>query len=716
VVAALAVGTGCRHEAAPAFDMPAVLAELAARQAAWDNPWEQGSAKAAELRAALSRERDPRRRLDLQRELARQHLYSGKVEAAIAVLGDALESPTLSASARRMLQADLALAWLRLGEQQNCVGGHSSAACIFPITEAGLHRRKLGATQAVGEMTALLGSAALGADEALAWRWLRHVARMTLGEHTLDDASDLPGPLFPAEHDIGRFHDVAAARGVAHFGRAGGAILDDFNGDGHLDLLLGSWGLRDPLVYYVNDGHGRFTARAPEQTGLSGISGGLQLVQADYDNDGRLDALVLRGAWLHGHGRIPNSLLRNNGDGTFSDVTAQAGLLSYHPTQTAAWADIDVDGDLDLFVGNEVVREHVDWPAGAKAFELYRNDGNGRFTEVSDLSGIALSGMIKGAAFGDIDDDGLPDLFVSRMGAANRLFRNLGANAEGIPRFEDVTARAGVGEPTMSFACWFWDFDNDGREDLLVFGYSATLADTVRDGIGVAAGGERPRLYRNLGDGRFEDVTSASGLDRVLLAMGADYGDLDNDGWLDFYAGTGSPALEMLTPNRMFRNDGGRRFQDITTSGGFGHLQKGHGVAFGDVDSDGDQDVFELIGGAYEADAFYSVLFDNPGHGHRWLTLRLEGVGANRSAIGARIAVEVEQADHQLRTLHRTVGAASSFGGSSLQAEIGLGDARAIRRITVRWPGGAAQRIEGPVAMNRIYRLRENAPLIAVTQ
>src|SRR5690606_6084208 len=121
------------------------------------------------------------------------------------------------------------------------------------------------------------------------------------------------------------------------------------------------------------------------------------------------------------------------------------------------------------------------------------------------------------------------------------------------------------------------------------------------------------RLYRNRGDGTFDDVTQTTRLDRLLLVMGTSFGDLDNDGWLDLYAGTGAPNLLTLVPNRMFRNAGGRSFQDVTTSGGFGHLQKGHGIAFGDVDGDGDQDVYAVQGGWYSADHFRNLLFMNPG-------------------------------------------------------------------------------------------------------
>jgi hypothetical protein len=191
--------------------------------------------------------------------------------------------------------------------------------------------------------------------------------------------------------------------------------------------------------------------------------------------------------------------------------------------------------------------------------------------------------------------------------------------------------------------------------------------------------------------------------------MGLNFGDLDNDGWLDFYAGTGAPDLGLLVPNRMFRNDGGRAFQDVTSAGNFGHLQKGHGVAFGDLDNDGDQDVFEEMGGAYLADKAHSALYENPGNAHAWLGLELEGVRSNRRAIGARVKVVAATAAGP-RLIYRTVGSGGSFGGSPLRLEIGLGDARGVDAVEVFWPAtGETQRVAG-LEPRRRYRIREGTP------
>jgi hypothetical protein len=434
--------------------------------------------------------------------------------------------------------------------------------------------------------------------------------------------------------------------------------------------------------------------------GLEGEVGGLNLCHADYDNDGDADVLVLRGAWLGESGRQPNSLLRNRGDGTFSDVTDEAGLLSFHPSHTGVWADVDRDGYLDLFVGNE--QRH---PRHPHPSQLFRNNGDGTFEDVATLAGIADLGFVKGAAWGDYDNDGDPDLYVSRFGQPNLLFRN---DTESLGRisFTDVTAAAGVAEPRFSFPTWFWDYDNDGWLDLWVGSWDgAEISAVAADYLALPTDAERPRLYRNNGDGSFEDRTARTGLDRALLTMAANYGDIDNDGYLDLYLANGAPDLRTLMPNRMFRNHNGIRFQDVTTSGGFGHLQKGHGVSFGDIDNDGDQDVHAVMGGWFSGDVYPNVLFENPGHGRHWITLILEGTQSNRSAVGARIRLAT-RIDGVAREIFRTVSTGGSFGSSTLQQEIGLDGATTVESVRIDWPSGQRQEIRD-LAADRVYRIRE---------
>ena len=202
-------------------------------------------------------------------------------------------------------------------------------------------------------------------------------------------------------------------------------------------------------------------------------------------------------------------------------------------------------------------------------------------------------------------------------------------------------------------------------------------------------------------------MTRETGLYRVLLAMGSNFGDLDNDGFLDFYLGTGDPDLAAIIPNRMFRNDGGKRFQDVTTSGGFGNLQKGHGVSFGDINNDGEQDIYENMGGAVSSDLYHNVLYENPGHGNHWVTLKLEGVKSNRGAIGARVRVVVNSATGE-HSYYKTVSTGGSFGASPLRQEIGLGQAQSIARIEIFWPCTGKTQVIAGLAMDRFYKVRED--------
>ena len=192
---------------------------------------------------------------------------------------------------------------------------------------------------------------------------------------------------------------------------------------------------------------------------------------------------------------------------------------------------------------------------------------------------------------------------------------------------------------------------------------------------------------------------------RPAMPMGANYGDLDNDGWLDIYLGTGEPDLASLMPNVMYRNLEGS-FVDVTFAGGFGHLQKGHGVALGDLDNDGDQDLFHQLGGFYPGDTFGNALFENPGTDGNWVTLRLRGSKANRFGVGARIEAQIDEGGKQ-RTIHVLAGSGGSFGASSLQQEIGIGRAERIERLTLRWPGSATIQTFEEVAGGRIYEVWE---------
>jgi hypothetical protein len=191
--------------------------------------------------------------------------------------------------------------------------------------------------------------------------------------------------------------------------------------------------------------------------------------------------------------------------------------------------------------------------------------------------------------------------------------------------------------------------------------------------------------------------------------MAANFGDLDNDGWLDVYLGVGDPSYECLLAKPMFRNDHGKYFQDVTTSGGFGNLQKGHGIAFADIENNGNEDVFEELGGAFPGDRYMPVLYKNPGHGNHWVTLMLQGVRSNRAAYGARIRVTIME-NGSKRSLCRAVGSVSSFGGNPMQQHIGVGQAKSIREIEIWWPASGIRLYFHNVAVDRVYRVREDSP------
>jgi Flp pilus assembly protein TadD len=603
-----------------------------------------------------------------------------------------------------------AISWMRLGEQENCAHMHGQRSCLFPIKGSGVHTLPRGAEGAVRELTAMLERNPRDWES----QWLLNVAYMQLGRYPRDVPKRWLADegLFRSERDIGEFDDVAMQAGLAVMGHSGGAVMEDFDGDGLLDIAVTSSGPMDQMHLFHNNGDGTF-ADWTERAGLTGETGGLNMIATDYDNDGHVDLLVLRGGWWGRFGEYPMSLLHNRGDGTFEDATVKAGLLSPHPTQTAAWADYDGDGWLDLFVGHEsgsfagalsgtAATNEDEHPS-----QLFHNNHDGTFTEVGAAMGLAKLGFVKGVAWGDFNNDGRPDLYVSVKGGRNHLFRNDGPGGAGGWRFTDVTAQASVAEQTESFATWFFDYDNDGWPDIFVAGYSmASKLDVGAFELGKPFHAETPRLYRNNHDGTFTDVSRETRLDRAILVMGAGFGDLDNDGWLDVYLGTGESSYEALLPNRMFRNAAGKSFEDVTTSGGFGHLQKGHSVVFGDVGNNGHEDVFEEMGGAFPGDTYTSVLYRNPGNANHWVTLELEGVKANRAAIGARLDVTVEERG-ATRHIFRTVGFGSSFGGSPLRQHIGIGRASAVKSVEVRWPGsGTVQRFNA-LGVDRMFHLRE---------
>jgi hypothetical protein len=592
------------------------------------------------------------------------------------------------------LEALRGIAALRRGETDNCVACCTESSCVFPLTRDAVHRSRAGSTEAVRRFTNYLEQR----PDDLGVRWLLNIAHMTLGTYPdgVPRSQLIPIGPFQSEGDIGRLPNVAARVGLDARGEnmAGGTIVDDFNGDGLLDVFYSTIDPARGCGLFVNRGDGRFddrTARAK----LEAQVGSENCNHADYDNDGDLDVLLLRGAWEF---PLRPSLLRNDGTGVFTDVTESAGLSAPLATESAAWSDYDGDGDLDLYIGGEYSPQKPDPRNYSK---LYRNNGDGTFIDVAESAGVLNERFCRGVCWGDADNDGRPDLYVSNMGFANRLYHN---NGDGT--FTDIAESAGVTEPIASYGCWFWDYDNDGRLDLFVGGSQASLTEVIKSHLGMRTGGERPRLFHNEGNGQFVDVAPTSGLDRVWVPMGCNFGDIDNDGYLDFYLGTGAPPYSFLVPKVLMHNVGGRRFEDVTTSSGTGHLQKGHGIAFADYDGDGDVDLFLECGGATPGDKAHNALFLNPGHGNRWLKLKLVGTRSNRSAIGARVRLDVTGPQGR-RSIYRDITAGASFGNNPLTPTIGLGRAGSTADLEITWPREGAHQIVRAVPLDRAVEITE---------
>lgn len=239
------------------------------------------------------------------------------------------------------------------------------------------------------------------------------------------------------------------------------------------------------------------------------------------------------------------------------------------------------------------------------------------------------------------------------------------------------------------------DYDNDGRQDLFASSDYTSVDETARAFLRLPNNAPSSKLYRNAGDGTFQDVSAAVGLE-VNMPMGGNFGDIDNDGFLDIYQGTGNPSYGALTPSALLHNRQGKAFVDVTASSGTGELHKGHGVAFADLDRDGDEEIVFQVGGATPGDRHALRLFENPGHGNDWLNLKLTGTRTNRSAVDARIAVTVTDEAGATRTIHRVVTSGGSFGGSPLEQHIGLGRGARSVDVEIWWPvSGTRQRFTG---------------------
>jgi hypothetical protein len=490
----------------------------------------------------------------------------------------------------------------------------------------------------------------------------------------------------------------------------GGLGVIDFDGDGWPDLFctngatlpgLTKSGPDDWNRLYRNNRDGTFsdvTAKA----GLQGEGYAMGVAVGDYNNDGFEDLFVVG---VHG-----NHLYRNNGNGTFSDVTREAGLAGpgslARPVWSVAacWIDYDNDGRLDLFISN-----YCDWAPGidpicgglqadtraychpdkyrAEPMQLYRNNGDGTFTEFTHKDGLPdLLGKGMGLAMADFAGDGRPGIFVANDNARNLLLRNRGKG------FEETGIEAGVafngdGRNISGMGADFGDIDGDGRFDLVMTGLK----------------NETYEVFLNQGKGAFDDGSARTGLlnlSRMWSGWGCGLVDLDNDGWLDLFVAGGGLDVQDAQPNRIFRNRGGR-FEDVSADVGADFAQPAlhRGAVFADFDRDGRIDAAVTRLNAPIELWWNRSARESPAR--HWLQLRLTGKRSNRSAIGAEVRCRAGGRG-QVRTVSSSVGYASS---SDLTVHFGLGDAtRAV--VEIRWPSGAMQTL-GEVAADRRLNVTE---------
>jgi tetratricopeptide (TPR) repeat protein len=477
---------------------------------------------------------------------------------------------------------------------------------------------------------------------------------------------------------------------------SGGVGVLDFDGDGWLDVYVVQGG---PISSGSNPSSGtdrlfrnRRDGTFEDVTESSRIASfprdyALGVAVGDYDGDGRPDLFISR--------LTSYALYRNNGDGTFSDATETAGLAGRRDNPTsAAFADLDGDGDLDLYVCHYMIWDPAD-PRLCKNEKgeyfycdpsrvspapdhLFRND-RGRFTDVTAEAGITdLKGRGLGVVAADFDDDGRVDLFVANDGTGNYLFRNLGGF-----RFEEIGLASGVScgtnggyQASMGVACG--DYNGDGRPDLLVTNFY----------------GESSTLSENLGAGMFRDATSASGVGaatRHLLGFGTSFADLNNDGRLDLVTANGHvnddrPFYPYAMPAQLLLGQTGDRFVDVSRASGEAWMvpRVGRGLAVADLDNDGRLDVLILSQNSELA------LFHNDGatDSGQFLTLQLEGVASNRDGVGAVVTIVADGR----RQVAQRIGGGSYQSACDPRIHFGLGRVTTIDSIEVRWPSGTVDR------------------------
>lgn len=556
------------------------------------------------------------------------------------------------------------------------------AGAMYDMTVAHYRGGKFADAVTAG-VTALIENA--GNERARYWLWM---AAQKLGgypEHVpVRFQMELQSGIAPTAL---RYENIAAKIGLNKTSGGRGTAIFDYNNDGLLDIAITC--AHGGTNLYRNNGDGTFTDVSLE-SGLDRAINGFSIIAGDYNNDGNIDLFITRLGWYPGEG----TLFHNNGDGTFTDVTEKSGIGVWGPCFSASWVDYDCDGFLDLFVPNNaggVFDRHV-------PNRLFHNNGDGTFTEVTDEAGVGGILPAIGSAWGDYDNDGFPDLFVSGMGHA-QLYHN---NGDGT--FTDVSLKAGFTDPAVGSVCAWCDYDNDGWLDIVQYVWSEyeDIIHTMRHGHGPEDG--RPlRIYRNNRDGTFTQLDREIGIDGCWGSMSGAIGDLDNDGHLDIMLGNGAPPMDRVEPMIVLQNDG-KTFRNVTFSAGLPFTGKSHGTNCADLFGDGRLSILVAAGGLYPGDLLASTVYCPVERLGNYLNVRLTGTKSNRDANGARVTL-ITGSTQQMRE----VGGGTNFGCLPGEQHFGLGTLTAITAVEVRWPSGLKQRFENP-PVNCTIKMTEGTP------
>jgi len=481
------------------------------------------------------------------------------------------------------------------------------------------------------------------------------------------------------------FDDIAPKIGLEKSGAGRGIAVFDYDNDGYLDIAIAS--AHGGCNLYHNNRDGTFSD-VSIASGLDKCVNTFIIAVGDYDNDGYADLFITRMGFHSGEGQ----LMHNNGDGTFTDVTKQAGLKAWGPAFTATWVDYDGDGNLDLFIANNL----------GGLFErktpnrLYHNNGNGTFTEVTEAAGLNTIWPTIGGAWGDYNNDGRPDLFLSNGLGRSQLYEN---NGDGT--FTDVSERAGVTELGFGSPAFWWDYDNDGWMDIAQFEWSdqEDAIYTLKHGEG-PPDGQPMRVYHNNRDGTFTQVNRELGITGCWGTMSGNAADINNDGYLDVVLGNGSPKMDRMDPMVLLEFDG-KKFHNTTFAAGLPFTGKSQGVNMADLFGDGRLSILVAGGDAYPGDLLTTGVYYPKRLAGNFLNVRLAGVKSNRSAIGAKVSVEAEG-----RKQYREVSGGTNFGCLPLEQHFGLARATSVDGVEIRWPSGLKQRFEN-LAVNNTVQFTE---------